>query len=445
MQREGSLDSPTRHPIEWQSEDYLNKELLDKEMSRQFDVCHGCRRCFNLCGSFPKLFDLIDSSDSGEVDGVDPSQYGEVVDDCTLCDMCFMTKCPYVPPHPFNIDFPHLMLRYKAYQNSQNKLSLIKKQMAEIDRNAKILSPMASVVNAATHTGSLLRPVIEKVAHIDKRASIPQFAGTTLLKLLKTHPIECNVDGIAFGEKVVLYATCYGNYHETEIGYAAVKILCSIGVDVIVEYPGCCGMPQLENGNLEAVASKALNVASFFSDHIDSGRYVLGLVPSCSLMLKSEWPLLYPGNDKIEKLKTNTKDISEYLVYLFKKYGAPKVIQPLDRKVVVHIACHARAQNIGQKAVELLGYIPNVDIKVVERCSGHGGTYGMMKNNFDTALKVGAPVVRAVLAEEDLFFVSECPLAAEHIRQGVELKRESSSSTIEKSHPLLLLAKALDL
>ena len=111
---EGSLEAPERHPIPWQDPDFYNEEKLDEELRRQFDVCHGCRRCHNLCDSFPRLFDLIDEAESMELDTVDSKDFKSVVDACTLCDMCFLTKCPYVPPHEFNLDLPHLMLRYRA-------------------------------------------------------------------------------------------------------------------------------------------------------------------------------------------------------------------------------------------------------------------------------------------------------------------------------------------
>jgi hypothetical protein len=114
MTREGSLEAPTRHPLDWRNPDFYDEASLDAELERVFDVCHTCRRCVSLCGSFPTLFDLIDESKTGELDSVPKAEYGKVVDQCYLCDVCFMTKCPYVPPHPWNIDFPHLMLRAKA-------------------------------------------------------------------------------------------------------------------------------------------------------------------------------------------------------------------------------------------------------------------------------------------------------------------------------------------
>lgn len=444
MKREGSLGAPTRHPLDWENTDFLNKESLDKEMERQFDVCHGCRRCFNLCGSFPKLFDLVDESSTGELDSVSVDSYASVVDDCTLCDMCFLTKCPYVPPHEFNIDFPHLMLRYKAHQFATNKVSLVKEQLAEVDRNSTVLTKIAPLVNAANKDNSIARSILQKFANIDSKASIPKFSGKTLIRQLKDSPISINTNGPAFGQKVILYATCYGNYNETQIGILATKILAHLGIDVRVEYPGCCGMPQLELGNIPRVATGGERISSFFEPFIDDGYIIVSLVPSCSLMMKSEWPLMQPKNEAIQKLKNNTRDISEYIVSVAANFGLTNGLNAIGEDVTLQLACHARAQNIGAKAAEMLRLIPNMNVQVIERCSGHGGTWGMMVDNFELALKVGTPAVRQIVQKGNPIFSSECPLAAEHLRQGIEKmkKPNETMSEFQKMHPIEIFARA---
>ncbi|MES2252644.1 MAG: heterodisulfide reductase-related iron-sulfur binding cluster [Pseudomonadota bacterium] len=446
MKREGSLGAPTRHPLDWENPDFLDKESLDKEMERQFDVCHGCRRCFNLCGSFPKLFDLVDDSATGEFDSVSTDDYAAVVDDCTLCDMCFLTKCPYVPPHEFNIDFPHLMLRYKAHQFSTKQVPFIKEQLAEVDRNSTVLSAVALIVNTLNKENSLARPLLQKLTHIDKNASIPKFSNKTLVRQLKDTPIPTNINGSAFGQKAVLYATCYGNYNETQLGLLATKILAHLGVEVRVEYPGCCGMPQLELGNIPRVATSGERIARFFEPFIDDGYIIISLIPSCSLMMKSEWPLMLPDDEVVKKLKANTNDISEYIVSLVSKFGLTPGISTLGQDVTLQLACHARSQNIGAKAAEMLRLIPDMDVHVVERCSGHGGTWGMMEDNFELALKVGTPAVRQIVQKGNPIFSSECPLAGEHIRQGIaKHKPNESAPDFQKMHPIEIFARAYGL
>src|SRR5580658_2933752 len=163
-----SLDAPTRHPLGWRDEDFYNAEKIDAEMRRIFDICHGCRRCFNLCDSFPRLFTLIDDGPTGELDGVESKDFPKIVEACTLCDMCFMTKCPYVPPHPFNVDFPHLMLRYRAAEVRAGKKDFTARQLAEMDRNGKMATPVAPLVNWASRRGNALtRPAMDRLAHID--------------------------------------------------------------------------------------------------------------------------------------------------------------------------------------------------------------------------------------------------------------------------------------
>lgn len=452
MTREGSLEAPKRKPILWEDPNYGDAASIEKEMERQFDVCHGCRRCFNLCASFPTLFDLIDESATGEIDSVSKNEFSKVVDECTLCDMCYMTKCPYVPPHVFDIDFPNLMLRYKAFQFQNKQVPFVKKQLANVDANAALFTgTLAPIVNAINDTNSFARPFLQKVIGIDKRAKIPRFAGKTLIKLLKEFPVPLNTVGIAYGEKAVFYATCYGNYNETHLGYLAVQILSFLGVEVRVEYPGCCAMPAYEIGNLQNVADKALKIAAFFKPMIEAGYTIIPLIPSCALMLKSQWPLLYHDHEDIQTLQKNTKDIMEYIASLLREKESTLLLNNLhDKKsiqdIVLHHACHARAQNMGIKAAEVLKLF-DVNVTVVERCSGHGGTWGMMRNHFDTALKIGEPVVNAIVKKNSVVFSSECPLAAAHIEQGLEQKMAQESAqtqtSFEKLHPLEILAQLL--
>ena len=145
--KEGSLGAPTRHPVGWRDEAFHDPGKLDAELRRVFDICHGCRRCFNLCDSFPRLFDLIDEAPTGELDSVASAGFKSVADACTLCDMCFMTKCPYVPPHEFNVDFPHLMLRYRAVEHSQGKVGFVARQLTDTDRNGRLARPVAGLAN----------------------------------------------------------------------------------------------------------------------------------------------------------------------------------------------------------------------------------------------------------------------------------------------------------
>ena len=417
--REGSLDAPTRHPLAWRDEAFYDEAALDAETRRVFDICHGCRRCFNLCDSFPRLFDLVDASKTGELDSVSSAEFGPVVDACTLCDMCFMTKCPYVPPHEFNLDFPHLMLRHRAVQAKQGRVSFADRQLAKTDRNARLAGRVARLANWAAATGNrLTRPLMERLAGIDRAAPLPLFKSASMAARWSVEAVPTEVGSAT--RKAVIYATCHINGSDPDLGFLAQKLLAANGIETDFVYPECCGMPQLEQGALEEVAAKAARVAAAMRPWIDRGHDIVALVPSCALMLKLEWPLIVPDNDDVRALAAATRDVTELIVDIAKREGLARAPQRLDAKVALHIACHARAQNMGRKAEELLRLVPGLDIEIIERCSGHGGAWGVKKGNFAVATKIGRPAVRAAAKTAPDYLVSECPLAAQHLQHGLD-------------------------
>ncbi|MEL0105446.1 MAG: (Fe-S)-binding protein [Rhodospirillales bacterium] len=440
--REGSLDAPIRHPIPWQDADFYNEEKLDEELRRVFDICHGCRRCFNLCDSFPRLFELIDDSETGELDSVSSKDFKPVIDACTLCDMCFMTKCPYVPPHEFDLDFPHLMLRYRAVENKKGEVPLAKRELTKTDRNGKMCCSMAPVANWASQRGNgLTRPVMQAFGGVHKDAELPKFASNTFEKQAKSAPAP-DTEAPAKDRKAVIFATCFANYNSPNIGMAALEVLAKNGVETEVVYPRCCGMPQLENGNIAAVAESAREVSAELKPWIDKGYDVVSLVPSCTLMMKFEWPLIVTDDDNVKQLSEATFDVDEYVMDIAGKEGLAEGRHKLDGDVTVHIACHARAQNVGTKAAELLRLIPDTKVDVITRCSGHGGAWGVMKDTFEVGLKIGKPVARQAAKNKSAYVVSECPLARDHIVQGMEQIDDAPVVQNSVQHPIELLAMA---
>ena len=258
MSKEGSLDAPIRHPIDFEHPDFLNPEKLDAEMRRAFDICHGCRRCFNLCDSFPKLFDMIDESENEDVESLKSEQFEPVVDACTLCDMCFMTKCPYVPPHDFDLDFPHLMLRYRTAQKKLGKLPSVPTQLAQIDRNAKIGIMFSKLANWVTSVkNKIFRKILEIFVGIDKRVQLPKYNSETFSNFFKKNKDKINFETPNKDRKVVIYTTCFVNFNKINTGIAALKVLKKNGIEVQEAYPGCCGMPFLEQADLPKVVEQA--------------------------------------------------------------------------------------------------------------------------------------------------------------------------------------------
>ncbi|MDB5462476.1 MAG: glycerol-3-phosphate dehydrogenase [Phenylobacterium sp.] len=442
--REGSLDAPFRHPIAWRDDDYYDLEKVEAEMRRQFDVCHTCRRCFNLCDAFPRLFEAIDESPTGELDSVPTEALSKVDEACTLCDMCFLTKCPYVPPHPFDIDFPHLILRYRAAKRRAGEKQFIREQLGETDRNGKLAKPVAGLANWVTaRKNTPLRKLLEAIAKIDAEAELPKYHSKTATDRLKS-PLAPNPAGPAFGQrKVALYATCFVDYNEPDTAVAAARVLALQGVEVKLVYPECCGMPQLEAGDLQDVAGRAGRVAGIFAPLIEDGYDVVALTASCGLMMKFEWPLMEPENAAVVALSAATKDICEYVVELSRTFGLAEGLTPVEGGVSLHHACHARAQNMGAKSAEMLRLIPETRVELIERCSGHGGTFGVMKQTHHVARKVGRPTARQIAAKQTETLCSDCPLACKHLGQLLIAEtRPEAHAAPRQAHPIEIFARA---
>ena len=438
MSMEGSTQAPKRHPLNFKDPDFSNPEKLDKEMRRVFDICHGCRRCFNLCDSFPKLFDFIDESDDGEVSSLSSEKFKPVVDSCTLCDMCFMTKCPYVPPHEFNLDFPHLMLRYRNAQRQKGEISNTIIQLAKIDRNAKIGVFLNQSINWITSIkNKIFRNILEFITGIDKNAILPKYNKETFsnyFKKFKKNTIKKNLK-----RKVVIYSTCFVNFNKKKTGEAALKVLNHNNVEVEHSYVGCCGMPYLEQADLEQVTKQAKLVSKELLKFVNNGYKIITLTASCGLMLKFEWPLLLPENENLKIISKNTYDIDEYIIDIESNEGLVDGLKEIDGSVTVHNACHARAQNMGNKARDMLKLIPNIKIDVVERCAGHGGTFGVMKKTRVIANKMGKTTASLVKRKNNKYMASDCPLAGKHIKQ---LANDTNILSDEALHPIELISKS---
>jgi glycerol-3-phosphate dehydrogenase subunit C len=442
--REGSLDAPFRRPILWQDPDYYDLDKVQAELQRQFDVCHTCRRCFNLCDSFPRMFDAIDEGPTGEVDGIGPREHAHVAEACTLCDLCFLTKCPYVPPHPFDIDIPHLILRYRAARRRAGEKEFVREQLGQTDRNGKLAGPVAGLANWATaRKNTPLRKLLEAIAQIDAEAELPNYHARTATDRLRS-PLAPNPAGPAFGKrKVALYATCFVDYNKPDTAVAAARVLALQGVEVKLVYPECCGMPQLEAGDLKDVAGKAQRVAKVFDPLVADGWDVVALTASCGLMMKFEWPLMLPEDHAVGRLAAATKDVAEYVVELSRTFGLAEGLKPVEGALTVHHACHARAQNMGAKSAEMLRLIPGTRVDLIERCSGHGGTFGVMKDTHHVARKIGRPAARQVAGKGNETLCSDCPLACKHLVQLLadDTAADAPAPPVE-AHPIEVLARA---
>jgi Fe-S oxidoreductase len=436
--REGSLEAPQRHPLDWNNPDFYNEESLFKELERVFDICHGCRRCFNLCQSFPTLFDAIDESDTMELDGVARPVYWQVVDHCYLCDMCFMTKCPYVPPHEWNLDFPHLMLRAKAVKYRKGDVKMRDRILTSTDTVGSLagIPVVSGVVNAANRMKPF-RKVLDKVLGVHPDALLPEYHSNSLSKRLKGHSSSVSAEpaGTTRG-RVALFGTCYGEHNEPHLGEDLVAVLEHNGIPVsLAGDTRCCGMPKLELGDLEAVnKAKEYNILRL-ARLVDEGWDIVAPVPSCVLMFKQELPLMYPDDGAVAKVRDAIFDPFEYLA-LRHKHGKlnTEFRNPLG-KVAWQVSCHLRVQNIGQRTREILSLVPDTQVQAIERCSGHDGTYTVKSEFHADAMKICKPVVNRVRQFEADHYGSDCPMAGRHIQSGL-------ADGTRSEHPLTLLRQA---
>ena len=438
--REGSLDAPTRHPLDWRSPDFYDEARLDGELERVFGICHGCRRCVNLCTAFPTLFDLVDASRTMEIDGVAKADYAKVVDQCYLCDLCYMTKCPYVPPHPWNVDFPHLMLRAKAVRFRRHGAGFRDRMLSSTDAMGRLaaIPVVAQTVNAVNQL-PLARSAMQSLLGVHKDRRLPDYASRTFRAGAAASPAAAVKDGKQTPGKAAIFSTCYVNYNEPGMGNDLLALLAHNEVPyVLVEKEACCGMPKLELGDLEAVARlKDINLPPL-ARLARAGYAILTPVPSCTLMFKQELPLMYPDDPDVTAVRDAMFDPFEYFV-LRAKDGLLKMdFKGGLGRVSYHIPCHSRVQNMGQKTREMLSMLPGTEVTTVERCAGHDGTWGVKREYFDNSMKIGRPVFRQMAEAKPDYVSSDCPIAARHILQGMG----GDAGKAEKAHPLTLLRKA---
>jgi Fe-S oxidoreductase len=416
---EGSLASPTRHALDWKSADFYDEPQLIKEFERIFGICHGCRRCVNLCTAFPTLFDLIDEGATGELDGVDKNRFWDVVDRCYLCDMCYMSKCPYVPPHPWNVDFPHTMLRGKAVKFRKGEVKIRDRLLSSTDAVGKLatIPVVVQFVNAANRSG-FTRGLMDRALGIHKDRMLPEYSASKFRRTARPNAAFPVNDGKNTPGKVALFATCYINCNEPGIGHDLLTILAHNEIPVtLVEKEACCGMPKLELGDLDAVSRlKAINIP-VLAPFARAGYAILSAVPSCTLMFKQELPLMFPDEPDVKAVAEAMFDPFEYLVLRYKDQLLRTDFTRSLGRISYHVPCHLRVQNIGQKTREFLERIPGTVVTTVERCSGHDGTWGVKSEYFEQSMKIGR-----------------------HIEQGI-----GKTTAAAKQHPLTLVRMAYGL
>jgi Fe-S oxidoreductase len=437
--REGSLEAPTRHPLDWKSEQFWDVGALERELERVFSICHGCRRCVSLCQAFPQLFDLVDGSPTQEVDGVAKSDFGKVVEQCYLCDLCYQTKCPYVPPHPWNVDFPHLMLRAKAHKHRRGGTPLAARLISST-RAVGRLASIPVVVEAVNWANGRpgLRKGLEKAADVHRDARLPRYYAPTARQRLKRGQDD-GAQAIAGGSttgKVAIFITCYGDHNHPRMVDDLVAVLRHNRIAVrLLAREACCGMPKLELGDLATVEKYKDANLPLLAAAVADGWDLVAPIPSCVLMFKQELPLMFPADADLQRVKRAFFDPFEYLMQ--RKAAGLLDLRFANAlgKVAWHAACHQRVQNIGPKTRDVLNLVPGTEVITIERCSGHDGTYGVKKASYEFARKIARPVEARVRQAQPDHFTSDCVMAGGHIAHGL-------GDAVVAEHPISLIRYA---
>ena len=437
--REGGIEAPTRHPINWRDPEFFDEEKLFAELGRVYDICHGCRRCVSLCQAFPTLFDLVDESPTLEIDGVEKSNYWKVVDHCYLCDLCYMTKCPYVPPHEWNVDFPHLMLRAKASRFQKKGASHRDRLLTSTDTIGRLagIPIVVNTVNTANRS-TTGRKLLERVLGVHKDALLPKYHARTLRRRMRNHKVltvSPTTTETTRG-KVALFVTCYGNFNQPEIVENLIAVLEHNQIPVtLVSKERCCAMPKLDLGDLKAVA-KALEINQPpLVELMNDGWDIIAPIPSCVLMFKQELPLLFPEDQELARLRKHWFDPFEYLSLRHREGLLDTNFQKPLGKVAYHAACHQRVQNVGPRTRDLLQLVPGTEVITIERCSGHDGTYAVKNETHGASMRIARPVIEKINRARPDHYGSDCPIAAQQFQNGL-----ADGSTPE--HPISLLRLA---
>ena len=407
---------------------YWDPQATRKEISRVFDICYGCTLCHTLCPSFVSLFQFMDEN-FGEPDRLTNAQVKQVVDECYQCKLC-VPICPYVPPHEWMVDFPRMIMRANLVQAKEGGVPFADRVFANTDLAGKLSGLAAPLVNWANRN-PFLRGLLEKFLGVHKDRLLPTFHSETFEKWFRKQRAAPKGKG---EEKVALFYTCTVNYNEPDIGKAAVAVFEKNGIECQVPKQQCCGLPFLDAG-LVADAKKKIeaNVAEL-SRAIKQGYKVVVPSASCSYMLKQDYTKLVPTDD-CRLVAENTMDLSEYLVSVHKQGKLDLGFSQEIGKVRYHQPCHLKAQNIGFKAQELLSLIPGAEVKRMQCCSGHDGSWSVKKEYFEASMKVGKPLFKFMKAEEACL-ASDCPLSAIQVQQATGKK---------PIHPIEVMARAYGL
>ncbi|MBL8041989.1 MAG: hypothetical protein JNL86_03635 [Nitrospira sp.] len=414
----------------------IDPSTLEKETLRIYDVCDGCRRCFNLCPSFNTLLDRIDEYDS-DVAKLTPADHHRVVDECYYCKLCF-NHCPYTPPHQYGIDFPLLMAVWKKRLASERGTSWRDWLLTRTDLLGRLNSTFAPLVNWGLAQG-WVRGLMQSVLGVHRERQVLHYQRETFVRWWGQWT-KGRKPATATGKKVALFAGCLVNYQATDVGKAAVQVLEKNNVHVVLPDQSCCGMPSFDIGDTAAMVAAAERTVASLKPWVDQGYDVVIPTPSCSLMIKREYANLLEG-EGAQRVASQTYDICEYLMKL-KREGNLATDFPMNPgRVAYQVPCHLRDQNIGFKSKELME-CAGAKVDVIEKCSGHDGSWSAKTEFFPLSMKIAQKAVRQVEQVPADLVASDCPLAGLQLDQAGAAAHVGGASA---RHPIQIVRDAYGL
>ncbi len=408
---------------------FWDRDGLQKELTRAFDICHGCRMCFSFCPTFPMLFDLVDKHD-GDVTKLTAAEVDATADTCYQCKLCYI-KCPYTPDdkHEWQLDFPKLLMRKKALDAKRDGIALREKALGNPDLLGKVASVNPTIANWANRT-RFHRVVMEKMLGIHRDKLLPDFVGETFEEWFRNHRHELGVDGD--NGKVALFDTCFVNYNNPEVGKATVEVLAKSNVEVRCPKQNCCGMPALDGGDVEFAKKQAQANVDSLLPMVRKGYKVLAINPTCSMTLRKEYGTLL-GTPEAKEVGAAVMDVNEYLFTMRRAGTLNRDFKSTPESVAYHVPCHLRAQNIGYRSRDMMRTVPGTQVTQVEECCGHDGTWAMKTEFFPLSLKAGKRAFEGIAAPGAKWMATDCPLAA------IQFEQATGTRPV---HPTQILARA---
>ncbi len=413
---------------------YWDRDALSKEIARVFEVCHGCRLCFKFCPSFPTLFDAVDAND-GDVTKVGPGTTDTVVDQCFQCQLCYV-NCPYTPgdDHEFQLDFPKLMLRAKAIRVKERGLPFRERVLRDPVRLGNLAKGAAGLANWGNRVRPL-RLIMEKTLGIHRDKQLPEFHGETFEEWFRRKAPEGSGDT----GRVALFSSCFVNYNGPQIGKDVVEVLARNGVAMQIAGASCCGMPAIDAGDVAFAQEQARRNVEELYPLVEQGLPIVVINPSCSLMLRREYPqLLAPPGDaalyeKAKAVSEHTADVCEFVFGLHRAKKFDRGFRSSPTAIAYHVPCHLKPQNIGIRARDLMKLLPECKIRVVSECCGHDGTWAMKAEHYDDSIKTGRRAFEGLQGREAEVWATDCPLAA------IQIEQHAGRGAL---HPLQIIARA---